>query len=597
MGEIDTESAARQARQQAIDQAKQQEGKKQAARDKTEARSDQRREGGESSRGTTREAAQFKAAQVAIDRQAQRAGNGASDKTLDAGQSKKGQPAAKDVAAEPRSDARGNSRSTNPETVKFEAAKAAKERQVQRESPRTSPDQDPAQASKGQENREQSASLRKLPTTHEPVTESDSKVMQMTDSQLHRFLKGLSPVDRAKFVDSTTGAFSEKTSKMLHKYKMETVHELKEVTIVGERDRRTESQQDQPKAVAREQSVGNKGMDERSRPESGKDADSFFRVDDRKTDSDRALDVAGLIAPQIVALRGLKALLEGQVSTDYLVPGIGQLAVIVDETPRLGFTAAKTVDMLGKHEWKEAFRAAIDTAVHAQNVALAVAPFLEFKRSPAPNTSEPTTRLETKTPETETRPREAKLEGTESNTQPKVEQKVPETTTSKEAKGAQPAADEFKKPGAQEAEKVAAKPDRPTLVGRNESTFRRDAQRLIRNEPNHPLKFLLDDEGKFKRTKGLKHSELSDASDLVQMGHIESKKAGGERIVLQGAWENQFNNVTVEHPGNKGVRKLVYIENVAIDIGGIGVELETAKVWEREGRIPPGTVVNSRRIP
>lgn len=139
-------------------------------------------------------------------------------------------------------------------------------------------------------------------------------------------------------------------------------------------------------------------------------------------------------------------------------------------------------------------------------------------------------------------------------------------------------------------------PAQGTLVGTSEAGFRRAAAKHIRNTPNHPLRFLLDANSNFKSTRGLKHSELANRPDLVQMGHIVSKKAGGQRVVLQGAWENQLNNVTAEHPGPGGARQSVHIQNEAIDIGGVGVEAETAKLWEREGLIPSGTVANAPRV-
>jgi RHS repeat-associated protein len=138
----------------------------------------------------------------------------------------------------------------------------------------------------------------------------------------------------------------------------------------------------------------------------------------------------------------------------------------------------------------------------------------------------------------------------------------------------------------------AAAPAAPALVGSSPAQMRAAAERLIASQSKHPLKFLLDRTGHFKSTRGLKHSELANRRDLVQMGHITSKKSGEpERIMLQGAWENQFSNVTVEHP-SKGA----HMENVAIDIGGIAVDRETAKLWEREGLIPAGTVQAARRI-
>ena len=134
--------------------------------------------------------------------------------------------------------------------------------------------------------------------------------------------------------------------------------------------------------------------------------------------------------------------------------------------------------------------------------------------------------------------------------------------------------------------------DPATLIGTDTASFRNKAESAIRNTPNHPLKFLLDENGKFKPTRGLKHSELADKPDLVQMGHITSKKAGqAERVVLQDAYGNQFSNVTVETP-SKGS----HMENVAVDIGGIGVELETAKLWVKARLLSPEILANAKRV-
>ncbi len=136
----------------------------------------------------------------------------------------------------------------------------------------------------------------------------------------------------------------------------------------------------------------------------------------------------------------------------------------------------------------------------------------------------------------------------------------------------------------------------PTLVGTDKAKFMRDAAGLIKETPKHPLKFLLDENGNFRTTRGLKHAELIDRPGLVQAGHIISEKAGGQGIVLQDAWGNQFSNVTVEHPGKGRVREFAHVQNEAVDIGGIGVEKETAKMWESEGKIPKGTVEAAKRI-
>jgi hypothetical protein len=134
----------------------------------------------------------------------------------------------------------------------------------------------------------------------------------------------------------------------------------------------------------------------------------------------------------------------------------------------------------------------------------------------------------------------------------------------------------------------------PALVGTSRSQMRRVAARTIASDPDHPLSFLLNGRGRFKPTRGLSHAELVDRPDLVQMGHIASNKLGGqERLMLQGAWENQINNLTIEAPRVGGA----VLNQTAIDIGGIAVDLKTAQFWEKFGSLPGDTVQNAPRIP
>jgi WXG100 family type VII secretion target len=142
--------------------------------------------------------------------------------------------------------------------------------------------------------------------------------------------------------------------------------------------------------------------------------------------------------------------------------------------------------------------------------------------------------------------------------------------------------------------KGSSKPEAgEALVGSSRRQMRDAAEKTIAADPDHPLRFLLDENGKFKKQSGLTHAELADRPDLVQMGHIQSKKAGGqERLMLQGAWENQFNNVTIESPHKGGV----VLDQAAIEIGGIAVDLQTAKFWESIGFLKPGTVAAAPKI-
>ncbi|HXB33245.1 MAG TPA: polymorphic toxin type 5 domain-containing protein, partial [Puia sp.] len=139
------------------------------------------------------------------------------------------------------------------------------------------------------------------------------------------------------------------------------------------------------------------------------------------------------------------------------------------------------------------------------------------------------------------------------------------------------------------------------LVGTSRSQMRSAAQAIIRSDPDHPLQFLLNESGKFKPTRGLTHAELADAPDLVQMGHISSDKLGGnERLMLQDAWENQFSNITIEHPRVGGA----VVNQEAVDIGGIAVSRQTAEgwevAWEYSGGqlgLPPGTTASAPIVP
>lgn len=126
-----------------------------------------------------------------------------------------------------------------------------------------------------------------------------------------------------------------------------------------------------------------------------------------------------------------------------------------------------------------------------------------------------------------------------------------------------------------------------SLVGSSRRQMRYAAAKRIASEPDHPLKFLLNAKSKFKSQRGLKHHELIDRPDIVQMGHIVSNKLGrNEYLMLQGAWENQLNNLTIEGPHVGGT----VLEQTAIDISGIAVDKKTARFWEEIGWLKPGTV-------
>jgi hypothetical protein len=133
-----------------------------------------------------------------------------------------------------------------------------------------------------------------------------------------------------------------------------------------------------------------------------------------------------------------------------------------------------------------------------------------------------------------------------------------------------------------------------SLVGSSESQMSRAAAKIISEDKDHPLKFLLDQSRrlKFRPQKGLTHAELIDRPDLVQMGHLMSKHIGGKRVVIQSAWLNQFLNLTLERSSIGGA----VLEQEAIDIGGVAVEKRTAQFWEDINWLDPGTVENAPKV-
>ena len=101
---------------------------------------------------------------------------------------------------------------------------------------------------------------------------------------------------------------------------------------------------------------------------------------------------------------------------------------------------------------------------------------------------------------------------------------------------------------------------------------------------------LLDANGRFKGGRGETHDQLLQSSDRVQMGHSRSGVAGGQRIVIQDAYLNQFDSATTESRGQA-------VEREALDIFGLPIERDTAQHYEDSGWLDPGTVKHAQVIP
>jgi putative RNase toxin 5 of polymorphic toxin system len=116
--------------------------------------------------------------------------------------------------------------------------------------------------------------------------------------------------------------------------------------------------------------------------------------------------------------------------------------------------------------------------------------------------------------------------------------------------------------------------------------FRTYVLRKLQAEPNNPLRFLLNANGTdFKTASSRAHSELINNPDVWEAGHITSDKLGGTRLMIQSAWENQVQNISVEHTRVGGA----VLDNPVIEVGGFPVAKTTVKWWEQAGRLPAGT--------
>ena len=132
------------------------------------------------------------------------------------------------------------------------------------------------------------------------------------------------------------------------------------------------------------------------------------------------------------------------------------------------------------------------------------------------------------------------------------------------------------------------------IVDTSRSNMRREATRIIADDPDHPLRFLLNNSGTgFKPADGTSHFDLINQPDVVQMGHVVSAKTGHtEYVVLQTAYENQILNNSIERSGIGGA----VLGFPVIEIGGVAVSRETAELWELLEYLPAGTVANAPRV-
>jgi RHS repeat-associated protein len=82
-----------------------------------------------------------------------------------------------------------------------------------------------------------------------------------------------------------------------------------------------------------------------------------------KTDSDRIWGVVSILVPIVGIARGAKAVFSGQVSTDYLIPGIGAVAGVVDNSYEAYKSGKETISNVRAGKGLDALRSGVDTGL------------------------------------------------------------------------------------------------------------------------------------------------------------------------------------------------------------------------------------------
>lgn len=132
------------------------------------------------------------------------------------------------------------------------------------------------------------------------------------------------------------------------------------------------------------------------------------------------------------------------------------------------------------------------------------------------------------------------------------------------------------------------------------SGFRRAVARAIRQEANHPLKFLLGANGKLRAGsgKGITADVWAEMPEIIEAGHALSAKAltgvaaGSDCFMVMSTWHNRMLSSTIEHSSIGGYMELDY----ALEIGGIPVQAATAYDWVAKGLLEPDLLATARKI-
>ena len=116
-------------------------------------------------------------------------------------------------------------------------------------------------------------------------------------------------------------------------------------------------------------------------------------------------------------------------------------------------------------------------------------------------------------------------------------------------------------------------------------------QQIIAGGETHPLAFLIDwVRQDWLARHGSRRAGASEHLPAVQAGHLVSfhslADVANERFALEDADFNQEKNYSVEmrHIGG-------FVETTAVEIGGVPVEVVTARMWENVNVLKPKGIV------
>ncbi|MBF6328325.1 polymorphic toxin type 5 domain-containing protein [Nocardia transvalensis] len=143
------------------------------------------------------------------------------------------------------------------------------------------------------------------------------------------------------------------------------------------------------------------------------------------------------------------------------------------------------------------------------------------------------------------------------------------------------------RPGARPLIPASALGDIAAISSR--AKFRRAVTAILRENPGHPLRFLLNDKGVLRSDMG-DFAHWLEHPDITEAGHLASGKSlgatGADRFVVMSRYRNRLAASVIEHPAKGGYM----VNEFALDIEGIPVDPQTALDWVAKGHLDPAVV-------